>query len=81
MVKSAENLTPRGLQNTFSSNEVNLEHHSLDSFLLSRRRGDELDSYRNSINADKPQKGGSQKVGSNTQKSGGGNSSNHSLSS
>jgi hypothetical protein len=31
-------LTPRGLQNSFSTNEPYLENHSLDSFLLSKRR-------------------------------------------
>ena len=41
VVQSAENLTPRGLTNTFSSNEPNnCSNHSLDSFLLSKRRGD-----------------------------------------
>ena len=38
VVQSAENLTPRGLKDTFSSNEQSLEEHSLDSFLLSKRR-------------------------------------------
>ena len=43
VVESAENLTPRGLSNTFSTNEQEpLFNHSLDSFLLSRRR-DEVD--------------------------------------
>jgi hypothetical protein len=32
------NLTPRGLINAFGSNDKMLEEHSLDSFLLSRRR-------------------------------------------
>jgi len=35
VVESASNLTPRGLANTFASSQ---EIHSLDSFLLSRRR-------------------------------------------
>jgi hypothetical protein len=38
VVNSVENLTPRGLKDTFSSNEDMLENHSLDSFLLSKRR-------------------------------------------
>jgi len=38
VVKSVENLTPRGLINTLSTNEGQLEQHSLDSFLLSKRR-------------------------------------------
>jgi hypothetical protein len=38
VVQSVENLTPRGLQSTFSSNEEELQKHSLDSFLLSKRR-------------------------------------------
>lgn len=42
VVQSAENLTPRGLTNTFASNEDPdiCSNHSLDSFLLSKRRGD-----------------------------------------
>jgi hypothetical protein len=41
VVESAENLTPRGLSNTFSSNEHEpFFNHSLDSFLLSKRRDD-----------------------------------------
>jgi hypothetical protein len=43
-VQSAENLTPRGLSSTFASNEQMLEEHSLDSFLLSRRRDENGDS-------------------------------------
>lgn len=43
VVKSAENLTPRGLQNTFSSNlNEPFQNHSLDSFLLSKRRDDQI---------------------------------------
>lgn len=40
MVDSAENLTPRGLSNTFATNDGSdfLQNHQLDSFLLSRRR-------------------------------------------
>jgi len=41
VVQSAENLTPRGLQNAFSTNDTNeefLQNHQLDSFLLSKRR-------------------------------------------
>lgn len=59
VVQSVENLTPRGLGNTFSSNVENLEQHSLDSFLISRRRGDESNSdsqrkqQRNKENATK----------------------------
>jgi hypothetical protein len=34
-------LTPRGLANTFSSNDIGpFLNHSLDSFLLSKRRDD-----------------------------------------
>lgn len=41
MVQSAENLTPRGLKDTFSTNEEDfLQSHQLDSFLLSKRRED-----------------------------------------
>ena len=42
VVKSFENLTPRGLAHQFSSNDSSdtLNTHSLDSFLLSRRRED-----------------------------------------
>lgn len=42
LVQSAENLTPRGLSNAFSTNDINeefLQNHQLDSFLLSKRRG------------------------------------------
>jgi hypothetical protein len=42
VVQSAENLTPRGLSNAFSTNDTNeefLQNHQLDSFLLSKRRG------------------------------------------
>jgi len=39
VVQSFENLTPRGLQNSFSTNDQDsLFSHSLDSFLLSSRR-------------------------------------------
>lgn len=37
VVESASNLTPRGLQNIFSSSVDNYFVHSLDSFLLSNR--------------------------------------------
>jgi len=42
IVQSAENMTPRGLQNSIGSNESDdiLHHHALDSFLLSKRRED-----------------------------------------
>jgi hypothetical protein len=46
VVQSAENLTPRGLSNTFSTNDIGeefLQNHQLDSFLLSKRR-DESES-------------------------------------
>jgi len=40
VVQSAENLTPRGLSNPFATNEQDKQNsHSLDSFLLSKRRG------------------------------------------
>jgi hypothetical protein len=42
-VQSAENLTPRGLSDTFSgtdSGDSFLQNHQLDSFLLSKRRDD-----------------------------------------
>ena len=38
VVQSFENLTPRGLANSFSSNDEEFFSHSLDSFLLSKRR-------------------------------------------
>lgn len=41
VVQSAENLTPRGLSNAFSTNDCGedfLQNHQLDSFLLSKRR-------------------------------------------
>lgn len=40
LVQSAENLTPRGLADAFSTNEESefLQNHQLDSFLLSKRR-------------------------------------------
>lgn len=45
VVQSAENLTPRGLSNAFSSNDMTgedfLKNHQLDSFLLSKRRDDQ----------------------------------------
>lgn len=44
MVQSAENLTPRGLSNTFSTNDLSedfMQNHQLDSFLLSRRRDED----------------------------------------
>jgi hypothetical protein len=47
-VQSAENLTPRGLSNTFSTNDLGeefLQNHQLDSFLLSKRRDDESGSH------------------------------------
>ena len=48
MVESAENLTPRGLQNTFSSNDQEpMFNHSLDSFLLSRRRDELEEEFKN----------------------------------
>jgi len=37
-------LTPRGLSNTFSTNDMSeefMQNHQLDSFLLSRRRDEE----------------------------------------
>ena len=55
-MQSAENLTPRGLQSSFASNEPMLEEHSLDSFLLSRRRDENGDSSQRDMN-----KGGAQK--------------------
>ena len=48
VVQSAENLTPRGLSNTFSTNDLGeefLQNHQLDSFLLSKRRDDESGSH------------------------------------
>lgn len=48
VVQSAENLTPRGLSNTFSTNDLGeefLQNHQLDSFLLSKRREDESGSH------------------------------------
>ena len=47
-MQSAENLTPRGLSNTFSTNDLGeefLQNHQLDSFLLSKRRDDESGSH------------------------------------
>jgi hypothetical protein len=39
IVTSAENLTPRGLQSTFSATEDDtFQSHQFDSFLLSKRR-------------------------------------------
>jgi hypothetical protein len=47
LVQSAENLTPRGLADTFSTNEDScnefLQNHQLDSFLLSKRREESSD--------------------------------------
>jgi hypothetical protein len=43
LVQSADNLTPRGLSNSFSSDEDGSTMHSLDSFLLSNREG----NYKN----------------------------------
>jgi hypothetical protein len=41
VVESADNLTPRGLADTFSTNDEEfLQKNSLDSFLLSQRRDD-----------------------------------------
>jgi hypothetical protein len=48
VVESAENLTPRGLSNTFSSNDSEpFFNHSLDSFLLSKRRDDLEEEVKN----------------------------------
>ena len=55
VVESSENLTPRGLANTFASNDTGpFLNHSLDSFLLSRRRDDseeELKAEKNNTSA------------------------------
>jgi hypothetical protein len=51
VVNSVENLTPRGLSSTFKTNNDHLENHSLDSFLLSKRR-DEKDISSKQSNDD-----------------------------
>ena len=44
---SADNLSPRGLQNMFATNVEELDKFSIDNFLLStRRQRDEKDSAR-----------------------------------
>lgn len=45
LVQSADNLTPRGLSNSFSSDDDGSITHTLDSFLLSKREGKEY--YKN----------------------------------
>ena len=45
VVESASNLTPRGLQNIFSSSVDNYFVHSLDSFLLSNRPQDDQTEF------------------------------------
>lgn len=44
VVQSSENLSPRGLSSSFSSNVDDIEAHSIDSILRSRRS--DVDSAR-----------------------------------
>ena len=46
VVESASNLTPRGLQNIFSSSLDNYVVHSLDSFLLSNRQMQDASEFK-----------------------------------
>ena len=69
VVNSVENLTPRGLRNTFSSNEEYLQQHSLDSFLLSQRR-DENQSENSSKKQNSKVSSKNSKNGSNSNSSG-----------
>jgi len=47
VVQSFENLTPRGLQNSLSTNDQDsLFNHSLDSFLLSQRRDEHQEEQK-----------------------------------
>lgn len=48
VVQSSENLSPRGVNSAFSSNVDDIETHSIDSLLRSRR-GD-VDSARTPLN-------------------------------